>query len=298
MRMLLLLASGCFAAQSQTASVTPAFEVASVKPAPPPIGGGMNVSSNGGPGTPRPERYNAENIDFAGLVMYAYDIKRFQISGPDWIRTERYNVNAVVPPRATKEEFRGMLQNLLAERFALKVHWEMREMPIYELTIAKGGPKLEETKPDMPTDAEQPAPKSPPRPGRSPNGFPSLPEGTAPIMMMVSTKDGPAIAMRAHDETAEGIASTLSHQVNVPVRDTTGLKGKYDFTLYWLIRPVRPLIPAASADPNGPLTPEADSPGPTLLEAVQQQLGLKLEPKKGPVPILVVDRAEKRPTAN
>ena len=297
MRMLLLLASGCFAAQNQTATVTPAFEVASVKPAPPPTGG-MYVSSNGGPSTPRPERYTAENMDFAGLVMYAYDIKRFQISGPDWMRTERYNVNAVVPPHATKEEFRRMLQNLLAERFALKVHWETREMPIYELAIAKGGPKLKETKPDAPTDAEQATPKSPPRPGRSPDGFPALPEGTAPIMMMMSTKDGPGIAMRAHDETAEGIASTLSHQVNVPVHNATGLKGKYDFTLYWLIRPIRPLISAASADPNGSLTPEADSPGPTLLEAVQQQLGLKLEPKKGPVPILVVDRVEKKPMAD
>ncbi len=167
------------------------------------------------------------------------------------------------------------------------------------MAIAKGGPKLEETKPDAPTDAEEAAPKSLPRPGsRSPAGFPALPEGTAPIMMMISTKDGPGIAMRAHDETAEGIASTLSHQVNVPVRNATGLKGKYDFTLYWVIRPIRPLISAASADPNGSFTPEADPPGPTLLEAVQQQLGLKLEPKKGPVPILVVDRVEKKPTAN
>ena len=296
--MLLLLASGCFAAQSQTASVTPTFEVASVKPAQPPTGGGMYVSNNGGPGTPSPERYTAENMDFAGLVMYAYDIKRFQISGPDWMRTERYNVNAVVLPHASKEEFRGMLQNLLAERFALKVHWETREMPIYELTIARGGPKLEETKPDSPTDAEQAVAKSPPKPGRSPDGFPPLPEGTAPVMMTVSTKDGPAIAMRGHDETADGIASTLSHQVNVPVRDATGLKGRYDFTLYWLIRPIRPLISAASADPNGSLTPEPDSPGPTLLVAIQQQLGLKLEPKKGAVPILVVDRVEKKPTAD
>ena len=237
-------------------------------------------------------------MDFAGLVMYAYDIKRFQILGPDWIRNERYNVNAIVPPHATKEDFRGMLRNLLTDRFAFKAHWETREMPVYELAIAKGGPKLEVAKPGAPTDAEQAAPKNPPKPGKSPDGFPSLPEGTAPIMMMMSTKNGPAIAMRAHDETAEGIASTLSHQVNVPVRDTTGLKGRYDFTLYWVVRPARPLIPAASADPNSSLPSETDSPGPSLLEAIQQQLGLKLELKKGPVPVLVVDHVEKTPTAN
>lgn len=190
MRMLLLLASGCFAAQSQTASVTPAFEAASVKPAPPPNGSGMSVSSDGGPGTSRPERYTAENMDFAGLVMYAYDIKRFQISGPDWMRSERYNISAIVPANATNEQFRTMLQNLLAERFALKVHWETREMPIYELMIAKGGPKLGEAKPDDPTDADEAAPKSPPGLAKTPDGFPSLPEGKAPMMLMMSTRTG------------------------------------------------------------------------------------------------------------
>jgi uncharacterized protein (TIGR03435 family) len=291
--MLILLAAGCFAAQSQTASVTPAFEVASVKPAPP-NGGGLYVSSDGGPGTPRPERYTAENMDLAGLVMYAYDIKRFQISGPDWMRTERYNVSAVVPPHATKEQFRTMLQNLLAERFALKVHWETREMPIYELVIAKGGAKLEEAKPDEPTNGLQAAPKSPTRFAKAPDGFPSLPDGKAPIMMAMSTKYGPAIAMRAHNEDAEGIASSLSHQVGVQVRDATGLKGKYDFTLYWLSRS----ISAVPADPSGSHPAEADSPAPTLFDAIQEQLGLKLERKKGPVPILVVDHVEKKPTAD
>jgi uncharacterized protein (TIGR03435 family) len=258
----------------------------------------MYISSDGGPGTPRPERYTAENMDFAGLVMYAYDIKRFQISGPDWMRTERYNVSAIVPPYATKEQFRTMLQNLLAERFALKVHWETREMPLYELVIAKGGPKLEDTKPDDPADAEHAAPKGPPRSAKTPDGFPSLPEGRAPIMMMMSTKDGPANAMRAHNESAEEIASTLSHQVELPLRDATGLKGKYDFTLYWLTRPGSHSASGVSADPNGSQTPEADSPGPTLFEAIQQQLGLKLERKKGPVPMLVVDHVEKKPTAD
>jgi uncharacterized protein (TIGR03435 family) len=294
--MLLLLTAGCLAAQSQTAGVTPAFEAASVKPAPPPNGSGMYINSNGGPGTPRPERYTAENMDFAGLVMYAYDIKRFQISGPDWMRSERYNVSAIVPPNATKEQFRGMLQNLLAERFALKVHWEIREMPIYELVIDKGGPKLEDTTPDDdPTNADQAAPTNQPRSNKTPDGFPSLPEGKAPMMLMMSTNNGPAIAMRAHNESAEGIASMLSHQVDHPVRDATGLKGKYDFTIYWLTRSISH---SNSADPNGSPTPEADSPGPTLFEAIQQQLGLKLERNKGPVPVLVIDHVEKKPTAD
>jgi uncharacterized protein (TIGR03435 family) len=296
--MLLLLAAGCLAAQSQTASVTPAFEVASVKPAPPPDSSGMHVNSDGGPGTPRPERYTAVNLDFAGFVMYAYDIKRFQISGPDWIRTERYNVSAIVPPHATREQFRLMLQNLLAERFALKIHWENRTMPIYELAVAKGGPKLEETKPDEPVDPEQANPRTAPKSAKAPDGFPSLPDGNTPIVMMMSTRNGPAMAMRAHNETAEGIASMLSHQVNLPVRDATGLKGKYDFTLYWLVRAIDRSISAASSDPNGSPTLWSDSPGPMLFEAIQQQLGLKLEPKKGPVPIVVVDRVEKKPTAD
>jgi len=242
----------------------------------------MNVGSDGGPGTSRPERYTAENLDFAGLVMYAYDIKRFQISGPEWLRTERYNVNAIVSRNATREQFRLMLQNLLAERFGLKVHWENREMPIYELAVAKNGPKLGKTNPD----------------GRAPDGFPSLPQGNAPLTMMMSTSNGPAMALRGHDETAEGLASMLSHQVNFPVRNATGLQGKYDFTLYWLVRPTRQLISAALADPNGWKDPEAGSAGPTLFEAIQEQLGLRLQAKKGLVPVLVVDRVDKKPTAD
>lgn len=275
---LVLAAGGCYTAYGQPADAALTFEVASVKPAAPITSAVMTVRAEGGPGTKEPEKYTVENLDFAALVMYAYDIRRDQITGPDWIRSERYNIAARVPAGATRAQFRVMLQNLLAERFALKVHWGSKEMPIYQLVLAKGGPKLGVAK--------------------VPQGYPTLPPGDEPVMMTSSFKGGLTAALRGHRETAEEIANQLSHQLGRTVRDTTGLTGKYDYTLYWMLSSSSRAASAVPPDPNGS-APLAEEPsGPTLREAIEQQLGLKLEPARGPVETLVIDHVESKPVEN
>jgi uncharacterized protein (TIGR03435 family) len=252
----------------------------------------MTVRAEGGPGTPEPERYTVENMDFAGLVMFAYGIRRDQISGPDWMTNERYNIAARVPPGATKAQFRTMLQNLLAERFALKVHWGSKEMPIYNLVVMKGGARLKESEPEVEGS-------TPPRkPVKGPAGFPELPPGGEPGMSTISGNGKATAAMRGRRETAAEIAVELSHQLGHTVRDATGLQGRYDYTLYWVISSRGGAASAVPTDANGASPPAEESPGPTLREAIEEQLGLKLEPARGSVEILVVDRVNQKPVDN
>ena len=121
------------------------FEVASIKASPPSDGRGMRVSSNGGPGTPNPGLYTCENCTLSLLVITAYDIRRYQLAGADSLNADRFVVSAKVPPGTTKEDFRIMQQNLLAERFKLKIHRDKKEMQVYELVVAKNGPKFKES---------------------------------------------------------------------------------------------------------------------------------------------------------
>jgi uncharacterized protein (TIGR03435 family) len=268
---------------AQSTSSGPAFDAASVKPAPPPDGrGGRRVGMGGGPGTDTPGRINFENIGLGAIIGKAYDVKYYQISGPAWFESERFNIVATVPPGSTPEQFRLMLQNLLADRFKLALHKESREMQIYSLGIAKNGPRLKKATPDPPPDANDAADKEPMGGGAklAPDGYP-VPR---PGMTIMSTPAGPR-ARLSNKEHMEWLAGMLSGQLGRPVIDATGLTGEYDISLYWV--PQRPDSIAAD-DPSGP----------DLIAALQQQLGLKLEPKKGPIEVLVVDRAEKIPTAN
>jgi uncharacterized protein (TIGR03435 family) len=276
---LAFLAGGCVGYAQQAGS--PTFEVASIKPGPPPDVRGMYVRSSGGPGTNDPERYTAENYSLESLVMSAYDVKPYQLNAPDWTKNARFNVTAKIAPGATKDQFRLMQQNLLAERFGLKVHWETREMAIYELVVAKGGPRMKEAGPEKPADPDQPRPGLPTTITRDKNGYPVLPPGDRSMTMMVG--NGKA-ARRVRHETMEQTASYLSIQLGRTVVDVTGLTGKYDFDLYW-------------QNNSGSAAADGDS-GPGLPQAIQEQLGLKLESKKGPVKFLVIDHAEKTPAEN
>ena len=154
------------------------FEAASIKPAPPPDGHGMRVGMQGGPGTSDPERVTFENFTLSALIGTAYDVKWYQMPGLDMLDANRFNITATLVPGATKEQFRLMLRNLLAERFQLAVHKEMREIPIYALTVAKNGPKLKKAAADPQDDA---AAKDDSHPGarmaKDSDGFPILLKG-------------------------------------------------------------------------------------------------------------------------
>jgi uncharacterized protein (TIGR03435 family) len=272
---------------AQSTNTLPTFEAVSVKPAPPPDGrGGSRVGMIGGPSTKTPDRINFENVGLGFIISKAYDVKHYQISGPAWFDSERYNIIATVPPGTSVEQFRVMLQNLLADRFMLKLHKETREMPIYTLSIAKNGPKLKLAMPDPPPDPNGPADGTPAAGGgklaKDADGYPIL--GPGMTMAMTSTPTG-SVARMGNKEHMPWLVDMLSGQTGRPVVDATGLTDKYDFLLSWIPRP-----------PDAP--PAEDATGPDIFAALQQQLGLKLEPKKGPIEVLVIDRAEKVPTAN
>ena len=137
----------CCCGLSGQTPAKPEFEVASIKPSPEPSGGGrmMRMGGRGGPGSKDPTRYTAQNMTMMDLLIQAYKVKRYQISGPEWLASAHFDINAKIPEGATKEEFGPMLQNLLAERFGLVVHHETRQMPVYDLVVfAKTGSKLKE----------------------------------------------------------------------------------------------------------------------------------------------------------
>ena len=99
----------------------------------------------GGPGSPDPGQITYSNVSLKQVLTNAYGIKSYQISGPKWLDSERFDIVAKIAMGSTKEQFQMMLQNLLAERFKLAVHHETKELPIYALVVGKGGPKLKET---------------------------------------------------------------------------------------------------------------------------------------------------------
>jgi len=282
MRCALLILIGAFALAAQTT-----FEVASVHPSAPPNGGRIRVGCQGGPGRGDPGRMTCNNADLLMLVTMAYDLRRYQVSAPDWMSTERYDITATVPEGATKEQAAVMLQKLLAERFKMAIHRGKKEMPVYQVVVGKNGPKLKEAE-DLPPEAPgQPLPPGPPK--LDANGFPMLPPGRRSINMMMNGK----ARMVSSGMTMEQFANFLSNQVDRPVTDGTGLKGKYDISIYWATDRMLPMGP----NPSGEARPETDN-GPNIFAAVQEQLGLRLEGKKGAVEVLVVDHAEKVPVEN
>ena len=262
------------------------FEVATITPWKP-TGKPASGFMIGGPGSKDPELLRAENFPLKFIVMRAWDLPEYRIATPDWMDGAKFNIQARVPKGATNEQFRVMLQNLLIERFRMKVHFEKREMALYELTVAKGGAKF---KPSM-ADPTQPAPR--PEPGRKlvadSEGFPDLQPGITSFSVIRDHWR----SQWANQPLAE-LVSFLSTTLHAPMVDRTGLDGKYDIVLSWVdARGTEPTrndgsTPVAASDPGGP----------TIEAAVLSQLGLKLEKKKGPVDGLVIDHAEKLPTEN
>jgi uncharacterized protein (TIGR03435 family) len=313
-------------AQTPAADKSPTFDVASIKPAQPPTPDGQGRifmrGPSGGPGTKDPGRISYPYMTLKQVLMIAYDVKNYQITGPGWLDTERFDISATMPPDTTKEQFHVMLQSLLAERFKMAVHRETKELPMYSLIVNKGGAKMKESAPtttavesDGPP-APPPLPQGPPKIG--PDGFPVLPNLNAGrpgmFMMMMPGR----ARLNASQQTMQDLANRLTGQLNRPVIDNTGLTAKYDFILTYAPDPNEgpgrggpgigglmvavgrgpgPGGPGPGPGPDSTVIPEGEAPQP-LFGALQSQLGLKLEPKKGDVEIVVIDKMEKTPTEN
>lgn len=246
---LLILASFLLVGPTQT------FDVLSVKPANPNTPG-MSIQTNRG-------RFVGRGVTLAFLIQFAYQLKPFQIfGGPTWINSEKYEIEGKFDAEENKnndDKLLLMLQAGLTDRFKLKSHRETRELPIFVLGVAKGGPILRPA---------QDVSKSSMQGGRQ------------------SARGANSHSLTSTGSTLANLAAQLSQNLGRKVIDQTGLKGSFDFTLEW----------TDDISANSGIT--VDSPaGPSLFTALQEQLGLKLEASKGPVEVFVVDTAE-RPSAN
>jgi uncharacterized protein (TIGR03435 family) len=277
------------------------FEVATVKPV---AGTPTIIGRQGGPGSRDPGRVNYKALALKNLLSIAYGVKVFQISGPSWIASERYDITATIPEGTTKEQFAVMLQNLLLDRFKIKLHHETKEFPLYELSVAKNGPKLKASVADPNANQNDPSP-----PGALPkgkDGFPQLTPGRKGLFVMF----GPGgFHLAAMVQSMSEFSDMLAEQLGSAVVDKTGLTGTYEFTLDFAPEPdffQRQGLPPPPPGGNGPAggpTPGPTAAGdpaeaPNIFTAVQDQLGLKLEKKKGPLDLIVIDQAEKTPTEN
>jgi uncharacterized protein (TIGR03435 family) len=265
--------------RAQPVSPTLRFEVASVRLAPPPDGKTPARRSSGvpGPNNNDPGRFWAR-LPLLSLVLMAYDIPIYRLSEQGDLNTQRLDVEAKMPVDTTREQFNVMLQNLLADRLNLKVHWASKEIDMYALVVAKGGPKFKVAAPDSPQAGDDASKNG--NPNRvGPNGFPIPPPGNGPWIGVAPVGK---MVMRRHNETVAEMAGAIGPQtLNGPLMDATGLTGKYDYTIFWSMT-------ANSAALRG--APATDEPnGPSISDAFQDQLGLKIEKRKGPVQMLVVD---------
>jgi uncharacterized protein (TIGR03435 family) len=231
------------------------------------------------------------------LLILAYNVKNFQVTGPSWLDSERYDITATVPQGATKQQAGVMLQNLIAERFNVVLHYETKEMQGYELSPGKNGPRLKESPPDDPAAAAQPGPPPGPPgpPKKDANGFPQL-AGPGMIMMIEMGPKGPTARMTARSQSISELIRVLGNQLRRPVLDKTGLTAKYDFTLEYAPDMAGMMAPPPPGSGPAPSAPEES--GPDIMTAIREQLGLKLESKKLPVDMLIIDSANKVPTEN
>jgi uncharacterized protein (TIGR03435 family) len=242
----------------------PAFDVATIKPVEPDAKKGRFIVMQGN------DRFVAKNYTVKLLIAAAYDLNPREISGgPEWVESDHYDILAATPgtARPSHDEQMAMLRTLLADRFSLKFHREPKELSIYALEVAKGGPKYAQ--------------------GDGP-GLKATTSTDAPAL--ISTVYPDHIHLPARNASMTDFVSLLQRAVlDRPVVDETGLTGRFDFDLSW----------APDETQFGGEVPVAptDAQAPPLFTAMEQQLGLRLEATHGSVQVLAIDTVE-RPTAN
>ncbi|SRR5579871_677590 len=264
-----------FAATLTFAQDVPQFEVATIKEAAPITDGRVAFRMGGDPG----------HIDYRGLPLRmilarAFEVKDYQIIGPDWLDSERFDIMAKVPDGVDRAKTPRMLQALLAERFKMKFHRDQKETNVYALVVGKNGIKVKE-----------------------------VPETTEGVGRMQMSSIG-------HLETKapfSQLVDLLSRFADRPIIDMTEAKGTYDIKLDFqpdmanlMKMPGGGPVMMRSGDggpgggPGGDRGGPATDPDgkPSLFTAVQEQLGLRLDPRKAPVPTIVIDSMDKKPSEN
>jgi uncharacterized protein (TIGR03435 family) len=237
---------------------------------------GVNVRPGG--------RLTTTNAPLSYLIQRAYGVEAYQVVGmPAWIASDGYNIEAKPEANTDQKQAWLMLRTLLADRFALKLHHETREFPVYALTATKGGPKLPEPKAG-PCNETMPPPDAPREQRMAPPCGPGI------------FKAGAGMTMQGLNLTMAKFTAFLGRMIGREVIDRTGftrtfdlhLELAFDDAIVGLPHPPQSADSDQSADPAARLS---------LFAALTEQLGLKLESTKGPVEVLVIDRVE-RPTEN
>ena len=250
----------------------PKFDVASIKPN---KSGEMRFMMHF-----TPDGLSMEGLPVQMLLTQAFGVEDDRIVGaPPWVQSDRFDIEAKVAPedapkldKLKREERMEMLQPLLIDRFGLKFHHETREMQVYVLEIAKGGPKL--------------------KPAESEAGDGKGGQNMPRMMMSIGN-------LEAQGAQIDMLAHALSGQVGRTIIDKTGLTGKYDFSLHFTPEnmPLRMGPGPDGGHPGADAPPPPDTTGPDIFTAIQEQLGLKLVSEKGPVDVIVIDRIDK-PSVN
>jgi bla regulator protein blaR1 len=269
----------------------PSFEVATIK-----LSSGAPIPSLSTPAVTRIINVTARNlIEQAYRIPWTSGANQRVLGGPGWIDSDHYDVEARIEASQMsaisamsnderKDQTSLRIQSLLAERLRLKLHFESRELPIYTLVVAKGGPKLVAAK-DTASDADQ----QPPQGTVLPTSASGLHHG-----IFVQYR-GQQAEMTAKGATLDQLVHWLAGYSEIDGRtivNQTGLAGTYDFTLHW----TREQFNAASSEPSGSAASLA-AEAPALFTSLSEQLGLRLVPGKGPVEVLVIDHVE-RPSEN
>ena len=246
---------------AQSKPPQPIFEFADVHPSPRTMNPFMRSVLRGG-------RYELLNANMVDLIRTAYGVDPEKVvGGPHWVEFDRFDVIAPAPSNTPPETLKLMLQALLADRFKLVVHNDTQPISGFVLTVGKGKLKLKEAQP-----SGNPGCQFQPR----------IPVASVPGQISI-----PPITVSCHNLTMEAFAAELRRlangYINNAVVDSTGLTGSWDFDLKWT--------------PQG-LLPLAGSDGITIFDAVDKQLGLRLEEKKLPAPVIIVDQVNRTPTDN
>ena len=280
----ILLASSAFAQQ---------FEVASIRRSVPytESGGKVNVGIH-----IDGSQVHCISLSLRDYLARAYRTKATMISGPDWTASETFDISATLPAGSTPAQLPEMLQALLAERFQVKLHKEKKEFPVYVLLPGKGPLKLKESPPDPDADREEP------------KGTTNVAATGSEAGVNVNFGHGSSYSfvpnrLEARKLTMAVFSTQLERYVDRPIVDMTGLTGQYDFTLDFTPEDYRAMLMRVALSAGVSLPPEVmrmldnSSIGGALGDALQQ-VGLKVEARKAPLDVIVIDEALKTPTAN
>jgi uncharacterized protein (TIGR03435 family) len=233
-------------------------------------------------------------------IAIAFNLKQYQISGPDWLATEKFDIVAKLPDGAPRDGVRPMLQALLTDRFQMKTHHETKDFSVYAVVVAKGGLKMKEVPPD---------PQSEPADGEKKGERPAVNVEVSGGRGGVVANYGNGSFFTLGDNRIDAkkmqmnyVADMLARFEDRPVLDMTELTGKYDFTLTFSEEDYRAMMIRAAISSGMALPPEAiqameRASGDSMFSALQS-VGLKLESRKAPLDILVIEHAEKMPTEN